>query len=159
MHHGIQRHFTIPEDPHSNGVAERMNRTLLEKARCLRFTLGLAKGFWAEALSTTVHIINRIPCLAIGNKIPKEVWKGESIDLSYLRVFGSPVYVHDPGNDKLEPRAFKGILLGYTDGVKGYRIWNLEMKKVVNSYHVTFDESALFKENESSLDVLDLVYG
>ena len=31
-HHGIRRHFTTPGDPQSNGVAERMNRTLLEKA-------------------------------------------------------------------------------------------------------------------------------
>ena len=85
--------------------------------------------------------------------------EGKSIDLSYLRVFGSPVYVHDPGNDKLSPRAFKGIFLGYMDDVKGHRIWNLETKKVVNSRHVTFDESALFKVNKNSLDVPNLVHG
>ena len=31
-HHGIRRHFTTPRDLQSNDVAERMNRTLLEKA-------------------------------------------------------------------------------------------------------------------------------
>ena len=76
-------------------------------------------------MSTAVHIVNRIPCSAIDNKIPEEVWKGKSVDLRYLRVFGGPVYVHDLGNDKLGGRALKGILLGFTDGVKGYRfgIW------------------------------------
>lgn len=39
------KHFTTPEDPQSNGVAEKMNRTLLENARCLRLTSGLPKGF------------------------------------------------------------------------------------------------------------------
>ena len=79
--------------------------------------------------------------------------------MSYLRVFGSPVYVHDPGNDKLSPRAFKGILLGYMDGVKVYRIWNSKTKKVSVSRHVTFDASAMVKDNEGSSDVPDLVHG
>ena len=135
-----------------------MNCALLEKARCLRLTSGLAKEFWAEALSTAVHIVNRISCSAINNKIPEEVWKGKSIDLNYLRVFGSSVYVHDPG-DKLEPRAFKGVLLGYMDGVKGYRVWNPKTKKARVSRHVTFDELAMFKENDDSSDVLDLAHG
>lgn len=69
-----------------------------------------------------MHIVNRISCSAIDNKIPKEVWKRKNIDLSYLCVFGSPVHVHDPENNKLEPGAFKGVLLGYMNGVKSYRI-------------------------------------
>ena len=32
---GIKRHKTTPYTPQQNGVAERMNRTLLEKVRCL----------------------------------------------------------------------------------------------------------------------------
>jgi len=66
--------------------------------------------------------------------------------------------VHNPGNNKLEPRAFKGILLGYTESVKDHRIWNSKTKMVINSCHVIFDESDLFKENVSSSDVLDLVH-
>ncbi|KAJ9546691.1 hypothetical protein OSB04_019234 [Centaurea solstitialis] len=54
---GIHHHYTTPGDPQSNGVAERMNRTLLEKA---------------EALNTAVHIVNRLPCSAIGGKILEE---------------------------------------------------------------------------------------
>ena len=64
-------------------------------------TSGLSKGFWDKALSTAMHTVNRILCLAIGNKIPEEVWKGKSVDLRYLHVFGSSIYVHDPVNDKL----------------------------------------------------------
>ena len=82
--HGIRRHFTTLGDPQSNGVAERMNRTLLEKARCLILTVGMSKGFWAEAVSTAAHIINRIPCSAIGGKIPEELWRGKSLSLIHI---------------------------------------------------------------------------
>lgn len=37
-------------------------------------------------------------------------------------MFGSLVYVHNLDNDKGELRAFKGILFGYTNRVKRYRI-------------------------------------
>jgi len=32
---GIERHFTVREIPQQNGVAERMNCTLLEKVQCI----------------------------------------------------------------------------------------------------------------------------
>ena len=73
---GIRKHFTTPSDPQSNGAVERMNSTLLEKARCLILTAGMSRGFWAEAISIVAHIINRIPCSAIDGKIPEEVWRG-----------------------------------------------------------------------------------
>lgn len=52
--------------------------------------------------------MNRIPCSAINDEISKEVWKEKSIDLSYLYVFGSLVYVHDSGSNKAEQKGFKG---------------------------------------------------
>ena len=88
-----------------------MNRTLLEKACCLILTAGMSKGFWAEAISTTAHIINRIPCSSIDGKIPEEVWRGKITLLSYFRTFGCLVYVHNTGHDKLEPRASKCVFL------------------------------------------------
>lgn len=32
---GIERHMTCSYTPQQNGVAERMNKTLMEKVRCL----------------------------------------------------------------------------------------------------------------------------
>jgi transposase InsO family protein len=42
---GITRHFTVKRTPQQNGVAERMNRTLLENARCMRSSAELPKSF------------------------------------------------------------------------------------------------------------------
>lgn len=40
---GIVSHWTVRGTPQQNGVAERLNRTLLEKARCMRFNFGLGR--------------------------------------------------------------------------------------------------------------------
>jgi len=49
---GIARHKTVVNTPQQNGFAERMNRTLLERARCMLSNAGPGKEFWAEAIST-----------------------------------------------------------------------------------------------------------
>nr|GEV88840.1 zinc finger, CCHC-type [Tanacetum cinerariifolium] len=45
---GIARHLTVVETPQQNGLAERMNITLMDKVRCLLIQSGLPKTFWAE---------------------------------------------------------------------------------------------------------------
>ena len=42
---GIRMEKTIPGTPQQNGVAERMNRTLNERARSMRLHAGLPKNF------------------------------------------------------------------------------------------------------------------
>ena len=57
----------------NNGVAERMNRTILEKVRCMLFNSKRPKSFWTEAVSTVCYIINRSPSIALDKKTPMEV--------------------------------------------------------------------------------------
>lgn len=56
---GINHQFTVPYTPQQNGVAERMNRTIVERAKCLLFDAKLPKRFWAEASNMAVYLINR----------------------------------------------------------------------------------------------------
>ena len=44
---GIERLRTCVYTPQQNGVAERMNRTLMEKVRCLLNESGMGEEFWA----------------------------------------------------------------------------------------------------------------
>ncbi|KAK3039652.1 hypothetical protein RJ639_027243 [Escallonia herrerae] len=53
---GIVRHRTVRKMSQSNGVAERMNRTLLERARCMLSNVGLSKEFWSEFVNTTAYL-------------------------------------------------------------------------------------------------------
>ena len=123
-----------------------MNRTLLEKVRCMLSNAGLGKEFWAEALVYACRLINRLPSTAIGGKTPLEKWSGKpATDYNSLHVFGSTAYYHVK-ESKLDPRAKKAIFMGITSGVKGYRLWSLETKKVIFSRDVTFDESTMLKK-------------
>ncbi|GJW03442.1 retrotransposon protein, putative, ty1-copia subclass [Tanacetum coccineum] len=146
---GIVRHYTVPHTPQQNGVAERMNRTIISKARCMLSNAGLSKRFWAEAASTACYIINMSPSIPLGKKTPIEVWSGSPANYSDLRIFGCPAYAHID-NGKLEPRAIKCIFLGYKSGVKGYKLWCPETKKVVISRNVIFNESSMLQKDSST---------
>ena len=67
---GIVCHFTIRDTPQHNGVAERMNRTLLEKVQCMLSNARLGKEFWAEVVTYACHLIDRLPSTAIDDRIP-----------------------------------------------------------------------------------------
>ncbi|KAL3821238.1 hypothetical protein ACJIZ3_007143 [Penstemon smallii] len=147
---GIVRHFSVRKTPQQNGVAERMNRTLLEKVRCMLSNSGLTKIFWAEAVNYACHLINRLPSAAIGGKTPIEVWSGSpASDYDSLRIFGCPAFFHTTEDSKLDPRAKEAIFLGFSNGVKGFRLWCPALKKLIVSRDVTFDESKFVKEKES----------
>ena len=70
--HGIARHLTVLGHPQQNGVAERMNCTLLERVRCMLSNAGLwhKREFWAEAASSACYLVNRSPYSAIDFQIP-----------------------------------------------------------------------------------------
>jgi hypothetical protein len=52
---GISHEFTIPRTPEQNGVAERANRTIAERARSMLNTRNVPVRFWAEAVMTAVQ--------------------------------------------------------------------------------------------------------
>ncbi|WVZ87496.1 hypothetical protein U9M48_034125, partial [Paspalum notatum var. saurae] len=76
------RHHTISHTPQQNGVAERMNRTIVSKARCMLSNAGMVGQFWAEA-NTACHLINRSPSNAIDKKTPMENLEAKCIFLGY----------------------------------------------------------------------------
>jgi hypothetical protein len=65
-----------------------MNKTLMEKARCMLSGVGLGKYLWAEAVGTACYLVNRSPSSTLDNKTPQEVWTGKEPSLTHLKVFG-----------------------------------------------------------------------
>ena len=109
---GIEWQCTVKETPQQNGMAERFNRTLLEKIRYLLSNSELNKSFWAKAMTYASHLINRLPSSMIGGKTLMEMWSCKAaIDYDMLRVLECPAYYH-VSDGKLEPRARKVMFLG-----------------------------------------------
>ncbi|WVZ50367.1 hypothetical protein U9M48_001625 [Paspalum notatum var. saurae] len=138
------KHYTIAYTPQQNGVAERMNRTIISRTRCMLSNAGLNKRFWAEAASTACYVINRSPSITLDKKTPIEVWSVSPTDYSQLKVFYCTAYAH-VDNGKLEPRAIKYIFL----------VTNLVLKVINCGIHklkrnVIFNETAMLSDNLSS---------
>jgi len=49
----IMSHYKIVNTTKQKGIAESMNRTLLERTRCLLSNASLGKQFWAEIVNIT----------------------------------------------------------------------------------------------------------
>ena len=155
---GIRHELTVPKTPQQNGVAERLNRTLVEMARSMLLDAKLPKKFWAEAVSTAVYLKNRSPSKPL-SKTPYEVWNGRKPKVNHLRVFGSDAYAHVPRDErgKFDSKTRKCIMVGYGMITKGYRLYDPTDRKIVHSRDVQFNEQV--KEcGQSPQDVSDQDY-
>jgi len=62
---GIQLEFTAPYSHEQVGVAEHLNRTLVELARAMLIQNSIPHSFWAEAVAYACYIKNRAPSRAL----------------------------------------------------------------------------------------------
>ena len=136
---GIIHEKTPAYSPESNGMAERVNRTLMEKVRSLLFSAGMPACFWAEAL-VHCNLLRNVSPVASSSCTPCETFLGVVPDISSLRVFGSVAWVHNPSQQtrKLDPRCTRGVLLGSSR--HGYRVFT-GGKQIWIGSDVTIDET------------------
>ena len=98
-----------------NGLAKRMNKTLLERVRCMLSDAKLPKHFWGEALYTVVHVINPTPIVTLDSEVPDKIWFGKNVSYGHLHVFGYKAFVHVPKDEryKLDAKTRQCIFIGY----------------------------------------------
>jgi transposase InsO family protein len=142
QNNGIKHQTIVPYNPQQNGVAERMNRTLLNMVRSMMFFKNVKLMFWGEAVLCVVYIKNRSPSATLHNKSPYEMWHGHLPVVKHLRIFGSTCYalIPEQQRNKLEARSRKCIFLGYSNTSKAYRLYDEENKKFILSRDVIFLE-------------------
>ena len=66
--HGIEIQMTAPYSPSQNGVAERMNRTLVELARAM--IRGLPEFLWEYAVNHATYLQNQTHTKSLENITP-----------------------------------------------------------------------------------------
>lgn len=73
----ISRQLSIVYTPQQNGYIERDNRTVMEMAHSILHAKDLPITLWAEAVNTTICILNRTINHELGTVTPYEKWFGE----------------------------------------------------------------------------------
>ena len=68
----------------------------MEVARAMLHDQDIPMHLWAEAARIAVYVQNRTPHRVLEKKTPEEVFLGKKVEVSNLRIFGCPVYIHIP---------------------------------------------------------------
>jgi hypothetical protein len=140
---GIKHEFSAPYTPQQNGIVERKNRTLIEAARTMLNEYKTPDIFWAEAINTACHAINRLYLHKYLGKTPYEIITGNKPKVHYFRVLGSKCFILNKKtkNSKFAPKVDEGFLLGYGTNEHVYRVINKTTNCVEVIVDITFDES------------------
>lgn len=158
---GIKHSMSVVYTPQQNGVAERDNRTIVEVARSMIYSRSDIPLFlWAEAMNTAVYVINRTGPTKYPDKTPYELWYGKFANIDNLKVFGTECFAHVPKERrrKLDKKAIPGLLVGYVENCKGYRIYVPSLNDVILSRDILFKKerlapnNAILKASDLSID-------
>ncbi|GBM13453.1 Retrovirus-related Pol polyprotein from transposon TNT 1-94 [Araneus ventricosus] len=147
---GVEIDPCPPYTSQLNGVAERMNRTLFDKARAMLYDSRLPKSCWGYAIQAAAFLHNRIPCTSINDHTPYELKYSTKPDLSKIRIFGCDAYVKvaDTERRKLDPKLKNMIFIGYSS--MGYRVMDPVTRRVTVSRNVRFDEKKIISDKLSA---------
>ena len=138
---GIQHRFTVHNTPEHNGIAERLNRTLLEKVRAILHAADLPGFLWGEALKHAIWLKNWTSTRALGKKTPFEAFNESKPDLRNLHEWGCKVMIHNDNNNKLGARAREGRWLGLDqESIQGHRIYYEDTKTIRVERSIKFPE-------------------
>jgi hypothetical protein len=131
---------------------EWKNRTLIEAARTMLDEYKTPDNFWAEAVNTACHAINRLYLHKIYKKTVYEVLTSYKAKVDFFRVFGCKCFILNKKvkSSKFAPRVDESFLLVYASNVHGYRVFNNTTSLVEIAIDVTFDESNGSQEHVSN---------
>lgn len=147
-HKGIVHQLSPTYTKEPNGIIERINRTIINKIRCLLAHANLPKYLWGEACITATYLYNRTPHSSLDFKTPFEMKYGEKPNISNLKTFGSMTFFKNKGNHikKLDDKALRGILVGFNENL--CKIFNPSTRKCLWSRDFHILENKFYNFNE-----------
>ena len=147
---GIICEYTSPYTPSQNGIAERLNRYILERLIAICSEKGIPLKLWPYLVQAIAHIKNRTYSSIIG-KTPYEALTKTKPKIDYIKILGSLTYVLDSTRTstdlgKLAYKANKGILVGFKSS-KNFLIYLPTIDKVVDSSNIAIKEDLIYKDS------------
>jgi hypothetical protein len=154
---GIKLEFSAPYTPQQNGIVERKNRMLIEATRTMLDEYKTPDIFWAEAINTACHAINRLYLHKYLGKTPYEIITGNKPKAHYFRVFGCKCFILNKKtkSSKFASKVDEGFLLGYDTNEHAYRVFNKTTSCVEVMVDVTFDESNGSQVEQVDKNIID----
>jgi hypothetical protein len=142
-HEGVHVTFTQEYTPHHRGIVERLGRTTVELMRSMLQQAKCVKSLWLDAGQLAIDIHNKAIVKKGLEKTPHELWSGKKPDLKSMRVFGCDAYCHVPTEKrkKLDDKAEKGMFVGFSNDILGWKVLNIKTMKVTVSRDVVFNEN------------------
>jgi transposase InsO family protein len=141
---GIDIQMTAPYSLSQNGVAEHMNRTLVELAHAMLTARQLPEFLWEPAVTHASYLRNRSFTCPVPDSTPYERRHGIKPDVSHLREFGSPVWILTEGPNtprKMLPKSTEKLLLGFDDGARAVKYYSKDTRKVLTSRNYQYVNS------------------
>jgi hypothetical protein len=139
---GTIQKLSVHDTHQESGVAERRNRTIVERVRALLHASGLPKNLWAEAARHVVWLLNRTTTRAVEGMTPYEAAFGKKPNLKGLREWGERVWVRTEGGNKLGGRVREGRWLGVDEQSKGVRIYWPDTRTITVERNTYYDDSS-----------------
>lgn len=130
--------------PQLNGVAERYNRTLLDRLKPSLKNSPLHQHFWSDALEYAVWTTNRSPTRTnIGFKTPYELYYGHLPSMRHAHIFGAKgVYlVPSDTRAKLDNHTRDCYFLSVLPHGDGVKVLDAITKKTIKTRDAFFEES------------------
>lgn len=107
--------------------------------RSLLFQLGLPNDFWGDILHAS-YLLNKLPIPVLSWKTPYKLLFKKIVNYDDLKCFGCLCYSTNvkPVKDKFSPRALKCVLVEYSPGQKGYKLYCIASKTIITAMDVVF---------------------
>lgn len=100
--------------------------------------------FWGDSLLRATFIANRSPSSMLGWKTPFELLYNRKPDYTCLKFFGCLYYTThtQPHKDKFATYAYKYVSIGYNPGPTAYKVYDIDICRVLVSRDVVFNETS-----------------
>ena len=138
---GVDINMTAPYSPSQNGVAERMNRTLVELVRTMLRVQRLPEFLWEPATAHAAYLRNRSYSRFVEGATPYERMLRNKLNVEHLCEFVSSVWIlaKGPGAPrKMLPKSNERLLVSFDDGSCAVKYYNKDTRKILTSRNYKF---------------------
>ena len=161
--HGTICEYTSPYSASQNGIAEILNKYVIERLITICQFNNIPLFLWPILIQSIIHIKNRTYNPVI-NKTPYEALANKKPYISYIKTLGSLTYTLIPKekrpNGKINIKANSGILIGFNLS-NNFIVYIPSENKIIDTKNLIIKENLKYKadniENSESDDYSSLI--